>query len=240
MSQLATLAGRATESREPQIENFDDRRLTRFHADKQVARFDVAVDGAFFMDVLQPQGGLPDIVSGDRNGDHRLPFQDLPEVFAVDKFHHQEMAVADAARIIGSDNIRMLQRSDRLNFPFEPCDGCRVAAEFSIKNLKRDQSPESLLLGEEHCSHSALAERLHQFVPAEKKCLMPGQQFLRLPLRHFPPPNHLGRERSRRSLPGQRRQKSAHFRHRLLIEQMALLQQRNETLDGGRNHQRNL
>ena len=76
----------------------------------------------------------------------------------------------------------------------------KQAAEFLIENLERDQSPESLLLGEEHRSHSALAKRLHELVPAQEERPMPGQQFLCMPRGQDSSMNQIGGKRTRRGL----------------------------------------
>ena len=97
---------------------------TPLAAEHQVGRLDVAVDELVLMGMLEPQRGLADHLAGRA---HAQRLSGLPlgldqalEVDAVHVFHRQEMDAVGLAGVVGTHDVRMLQRADRLHLPLEP------------------------------------------------------------------------------------------------------------------------
>ena len=66
--------------------------------------------------------------------------QEMAEVYAVNKFHQQEIISARLAEIVNCHDVRMVQRGERLGFPRETGGEFCVAHAFGSEELKGDEA----------------------------------------------------------------------------------------------------
>ncbi len=100
-----------------------------FSVDQNIARFDVAMDDAFLMSVLQRVADFRH--DGQRLfGRQGLPgLLHLPQIQAIHVFHDEVVEVSGLSEIVYPHNIRVIQPRQRPGFASEPFGECRVAAQ---------------------------------------------------------------------------------------------------------------
>ena len=124
-----------------------------------------------FVGMLKPQRRLADDFARRTNpkrtarGHPRA--DELLQVDAVDELHDQEMHAAGLARVVGLDDVRMAQPSDRLHLPPETADRLGIIEKPMGKDFQGNDLVEIDLPGLVDNAHAAMAQFLQQFVVAQ-------------------------------------------------------------------------
>ena len=90
-----------------------------FGGDQDVTRFDVAMDQAKIMGVLQTTSGLRDHQGGILHAQSAMAANEFAQVGARHIFGHQVMHFAILSGIVGTDNIGAVQTGLQSNLAFE-------------------------------------------------------------------------------------------------------------------------
>ena len=95
--------------------------------DEAVGRFDVAMDQAHLVGVLQAVGHLGDVIGGRVVIERPVVPDDLMQVLAVDILHHDVMDVAFVIDVVGPDDVRVVELGNGAGFEAEPLQIRRIA-----------------------------------------------------------------------------------------------------------------
>jgi hypothetical protein len=128
------------------------------------------VDDAALVRFFQGFRDLPR--DGDRlvHGD-RSALQALPEVLALDQFHHQrEHAVGGRLlEAVDGGDVGVIQGGEDLRLAAEAGDALRVQREGRGQHLERDLAAELRVARAQHLAHAARAERRDHVVTADSR-----------------------------------------------------------------------
>ena len=148
------------------IQHLRDSEVGDLHAtvliDKQILRLDVAMHDAVLMRVLQRLADR----RHDRQGLLRrkpAELHRLAQIHSVHEFHDQEIQPVAFSKLMHGDNIRMVQRGERLRLLHESLLERRVGDALRGEELQRDETIESFLPRLVNHAHSAAAEALENF-----------------------------------------------------------------------------
>ena len=129
---------------------------------QDVFRLDVAMDDALFVGELQR-------LANHRHNRQRLlrrhfaVQQQLAQIQAVYKFHHQITMSTRFAEVVDSDNVGVIQPRQGLGFACEPFDELPVPVLFLGQDFERDNAVQARLPGLVHHAHAAAAETFKDF-----------------------------------------------------------------------------
>jgi hypothetical protein len=134
--------------------------------EQHVLRLDVAVDDTARVRVRQR------VRDGERDRKRFLRRQAAPalevppEIFPVDKLHHQEGAPVLVTRGQHADDVRMVQPARDLRFAQEPAAHLAVRGELRQQALDRDGRRRRRVARAPHVGDPAAAEQLDQLEPS--------------------------------------------------------------------------
>ena len=147
-------------------QHLGDAKISDLHpaifVEQQVLRLDVAVDDAPVVGELQ-------CVTERRHDGQRLLRRELPraqklaQVQAVHKFHEQVIKPARLPEVINGDDVRMVQRRQRLRLPRETFGKFRVAHAFRREKFQCDETVQGLLSCLVNHTHAAATEAFENF-----------------------------------------------------------------------------
>jgi hypothetical protein len=125
--------------------------------DKDVRRFDVAVDNALAMSGVESTGDLVDERddTGDRDGraaDHPI------ERLSFEQLHHEELLAVVLTHVVYRADVRMIQRRGNASFAVETLNGGRLVRELQGQKLQGNLATETEVLRAVHDAHSAAAK----------------------------------------------------------------------------------
>ena len=129
------------------------------------------MDDSRSMSCFEPPGSLIGDVERPGHGEWSLFLDHRRQVNAFDVFHHQKMDTTCLIRIVGGDDIRVVDPCRRLHFPFEACDGTRPPDEFRCQNLNRDHPIHDAVSCLENLAHTASADSINEQILTEHQSL---------------------------------------------------------------------
>lgn len=118
--------------------------------------------------VVEGEGRLADELAGVGDWQRAEPFDQSPEIEAVDKFHDQIVHLILLAGIGGPDDVWMVEFADRFHFPLEPGDGVGVLESFLGQHLEGDQLVELRMQGLVNGTHAPFAQYFQQAIIANE------------------------------------------------------------------------
>ena len=124
---------------------------------QDVLRFDVAVDHAVLVGVLQRVGDFPRDLDGGVHGELLLAVQPIAQGFALDEGHHVEQEGIGDPGIEQRQDVRVLQVRGGLDLAQKPL-GPDDRGQFRAQHLDRDLAMVLQILGEKDGGHAARAQ----------------------------------------------------------------------------------
>ena len=115
-----------------------------------------------------PFGDLQGVADGAARR-QRTSLEPRPERLAVNQLGGDEGGAAIAAEVEDREDVRVRELRHAHRFPFEPRAGIRIVRELPGENLDGDLTVQPRIEGSIHLSHSAFAERRHDFVRAKPR-----------------------------------------------------------------------
>jgi hypothetical protein len=125
--------------------------------DEDVLGFDVAMDNALFVGVVECFSDLLAVADGVGLIEPALRFENLAEGVAVDVLHDQVLASFDSAGVVDSDDVRVLEAGDDSCFSLEAVDEVIVvtSGHAITQDFHRDPAIEALIVREPDLSDAA-------------------------------------------------------------------------------------
>jgi hypothetical protein len=172
------------EAGQTHVEDFDH----TLAIDEQIAGFDVAVDNAGFMSVLQAKGGLADVVCGPFRAQRAVAANEVVQVIAVNEFEHDEVELVIVIDIMSTNDIGMIEASDGSSFTIEASQGCGVFSLLNRENFECDLAAHLDVFAEINGAHAASAQSFEKtiFAVDQKPAPFPGDQLLGLEMGEDP------------------------------------------------------
>jgi hypothetical protein len=146
--------------------------------DEQVLRLDVAMHDAVIVRALQR-------VAHRRHDAQRLlrrealGLQKLAQIHAIHELHEQVIKAACLSEVIHADDVRMIQRRERLRLLFKPRRELRIVRPLRGEQFERHEAVQRLLPCLVNHAHAATAEAFEDFELREVR-----SEFLRRQRRH--------------------------------------------------------
>ena len=160
------------EPRQAQVENLDH----ALGVDQQVARLDVSMYQPGLVSVRQASSRLPDDIGDCPESVRPVVDNQVLQIVALDILHHQEMdlrrTVHLAIDVVGTHDVRMIQRRDRLSLAVKPLEITRIGNLLMRQHLDRTPPTHQHVFGQIHRTHATLAQQRLQAVLAQKKALV--------------------------------------------------------------------
>jgi hypothetical protein len=165
---------------------------------QQILRLHVAVDQAALEGVLQPQRRLPGVGAGQVNGQRAFLLDQPAEVGPLDEFHDEEVGAAGLVRVVGVDDVRVVELGGGADLAVETPHRVGVAQPLLADQLQRHHAAELPVAGLEHLAHAALAETIHEDVGAKEEARAAAlEQLVSLVGSEPPPADQMGGQRTR-------------------------------------------
>ena len=164
---LVGFVGQSGDACQAHVEDLD----RAFLVQQQVAGLDVAVDDVAFVGILEPAGGLQDVLDGLRHRQRSLLLDQGRQVLALHVFHDQVMDAPMLAGVVGLHDVGMIEFRGGFHLAVETLDGIDRSDFFSGDHLHRHQSLHAAVFGLEDHAHSALAQFVQDKVVAEDQPL---------------------------------------------------------------------
>ena len=165
-----------------EVEDLDD--ITAGH--QQIGGLDVAVDDSATVRISQTVCGLSNVVG--RLERRHWPHVGHPIVKAVsiDELHHEQMdfglSVERLIDVVGSDNIRVLERSHDPSFAVESSQIDRVAKVCFRQHFDRTAAPHQRVFGKIDGARSAARQDREQAIlPENEAAVFSSQELFGLP-----------------------------------------------------------
>ena len=126
----------------------------------EVRRFDVAVDDAVLMAVVEGFGGFGAELGGAEAVHGAGGFDELVEVAAFDEFHRDVVDAGDGIDFVNGDDAGMFQRRGASGFAIELVEfvGFVSLSDFLGEDFESDVAFEGDVFGAEDFAHGSLAE----------------------------------------------------------------------------------
>ncbi len=154
---------RRVDAGQPHVEN-----LHRAVAvQKQIGGLDVAVNDALLVRVLQPPGRLHHTIDRLPHRQRALRLDDLAQIVAVDVLHHEKVDALGLARVVGGDDVGMLQPGRGPNLAAEPADRVGRLHRLRRQDLQGHDPLHRAVAGLEDLPHPARADLFQHGVFAE-------------------------------------------------------------------------
>ena len=173
-----------TQPGQTQVENFDN----SIFGEQQVGRFDVSMNNAPFMGVVQSFRRLTHRFG--RFGKLKRAFfqHQLFQILASNVLHDQKMDIAFVVYVIRLHNVGVVERSNRLRFAMKTRQISSVVHQVLRQHFNGHLSLHSGVFCQINTAHAACAQMRQQFVSAQQKALMFSlHQKIMLPGREQPP-----------------------------------------------------
>jgi len=138
--------------------------------EQHVVRFDVAMDDAVAVRVVEAGGDLGGDAKDIGERKLRLPLQPGAERFPFDVWHDVEDRVVDRAGVKQRQDVGMLQLRGGLDFPQEPLDTDQLR-ELAVHHFDRDLAVVAGVVGEIDVCHPASANLSLDGAAVRQDCL---------------------------------------------------------------------
>jgi hypothetical protein len=135
--------------------------------DHEVLRFDVAVDHAALVGVLQAKGGLADVVARLLDAQRPLFAHQPGQVVPLDQLHREVIGVVRLVGVEGADDVGMTELAGGPDLADESFHRLGVVQALFADDLQGDDAFENALAGLENLPHSPFAEPFEQQERAE-------------------------------------------------------------------------
>lgn len=130
-------------------------------ADDHVFRFDIGMDDALLVGVLECGGDLGSVADG-LGLIHPAPlFEQFAQGVAVHVLHRDEAAALVNPRVVDTDDVGVLEAGDHARLAFEGGDGLGVSrgGEGFAEELERHPAAQALVFGEPYLGHATGTEQ---------------------------------------------------------------------------------
>src|SRR5262245_38842339 len=121
------------------------------------------------MSVVDPLGGLQNIVESPIDGQAAALTNERSEIQAIDVLHDEKVRTLDFVGVVGGDDIGMAETGGRFDLALKPLQGPRQSDDLRRKHFERHQALHPRVLGLEHPSHTALAELIKDAIVSQHK-----------------------------------------------------------------------
>lgn len=112
---INVIAGGPLNSCKPHVQDTND----TFMIHQQIAGFDITMNDAEFVSVIEPLRDLTDDIHGIFDAERSLSLHEVCQVVALNKLHHQIVVPVVDSGVVRRDNILVVELCCRFNFPFE-------------------------------------------------------------------------------------------------------------------------
>jgi hypothetical protein len=138
------------------------------HVEQDVRRFEIAVDDAAPVRIIQRGGDLPGQLD---HAVRRKPpaAQQVIEAAAFHQAHDQVAVRIDAPKIVHGDDVRMLQPGGQLRFVLKTGHEFGFFGQVGRENFHGDFAPDVHLVGAVNGRHTTLADQFEQLVSVERR-----------------------------------------------------------------------
>src|SRR6266852_1783694 len=116
-------------------------------ADDQVSRFDIPMNQATLVSVLESQSRLTYVVANLSNLQHRLLVHQASQINAVHELHGIVISILSPPGVVNDDDMGVEQSRGRLGFPEKAIDGLRPRQQLLANHLECDGPSEANLPG---------------------------------------------------------------------------------------------
>lgn len=142
-------------------DDFGDSEVGDLHAaagvEEDVFGFDIAVEDAFFVGVLECVADFGD--DGEGFGGRKFTHtHGLAEVESVNEFHDEVIEAAGVAEVVDHDDVWMVEAGEDAGFAHETLGEVRIGAELPGEKLEGDFAAEMKLAGFIDIAHAAAAD----------------------------------------------------------------------------------
>ena len=125
--------------------------------DEQVLRLDVAMDDAVIV------GALQRLADGRHDAERLLRreafgLQELAQIHAIDELHEQKVEAARLPEVMHADDVRVIQRGERMGLLFKPCRKLRIIRPLRCEQFQRDEAVQRFLPRLVNHAHAATTE----------------------------------------------------------------------------------
>jgi len=120
--------------------------------EEQVGRFNVPMNQAAGVDVLQGDRGLARQLAAVGEGERADGLDESGEVQPLDVVHDQEMNAVDLGRVGGADDVGVIEARDRFHLPGEPGENLGVTPPAGSQHFQRH---DALQVGVQRLVHAA-------------------------------------------------------------------------------------
>src|SRR5262245_15282722 len=145
--------------------------VARRRDQEQVGRFDIAVDQAHRVRVLEPRGDLANVVARLADRQRAGQLHHLAQVGALDKLHGEVVRVADAVGVEGADDVRVRQPRHRLELALELAHRIRLGTQVLTQHLERDRAISAGVPGLVDLADPSLAETVEDTIRTDDQVL---------------------------------------------------------------------
>ena len=127
------------------------------------------MDQAALVGMLQAERRLSNVMGGS-DWVHGPVFADnLLQIRAVHVLHDQKVQLAVLVDVMGADDVRMVERSDRLSFLIEPVQEPAAFSQRNGQDLDRDAAAQGLVLCQIDDAHASKSQPFQNLVFANGK-----------------------------------------------------------------------
>ena len=119
--------------------------------------------------VAQANRRLPNDVDGLGNCQRPRRLHDVGQIVAVDVLHHQVVAAVVNSRVVGRDDVLMIELSSGFNFTLEPSPQIIRLRQRLQQEFDRDRTFHPPVASFEHVAHSPAADRVGDNVIANNQ-----------------------------------------------------------------------
>ncbi|MGD0044612.1 MAG: hypothetical protein ABSE84_30110 [Isosphaeraceae bacterium] len=137
--------------------------LVAIASQHQVARFDVAVDHAVLVGVLEAERCLIHEIAGVSHRERAALLDELGQVVAIDVLHREDDALADPRRRVGGADVGVMELRRGADLAEEPLDHSLAVQKVRADDLEDLLPAHHPVLGQvddAHAATSQLAEHL--------------------------------------------------------------------------------
>src|SRR5262245_34773851 len=121
------------------------------------------------MSVVDPPGGLQNIVESPIDAQAAALANERCEIQAIDELHDEKVRTLEYVGVVGGDDVGMAETGGRFDLALKPQQGPRQSDNLRRKHLERHQALHPRVLGLEHPSHTAFAKLIKDAIVSQHK-----------------------------------------------------------------------
>lgn len=156
------------EEGEPHIEDFD----YAFFVDEQIGGFNITMDEAVGMGVVESFGRLREVICGQVEIERAHFLDEVLEVFSFDVLHDDVMLIAFIADIVCVNDVRMIEGGGGTGLEIKTIEIGGIVDAILGEDFECPQLAHVLVFGEIDVAHAAASEERQQAIVAEIKAFV--------------------------------------------------------------------